>query len=116
MHTLNVDCDFGSFRFNELELVLLLAIQPQALCHIHVCHDFGPLTVLVSVLPHTVVCTSIGPHVYTEAVFFVELVLALVASTILPMVQALSMHLSIDPFALVARLAICMDELALPVE
>ena len=28
VHILNVDCDFGSFRFNELELVLLLAIQP----------------------------------------------------------------------------------------
>ena len=28
VHVLNIDCDFGSFRFNELQLVLFLAIQP----------------------------------------------------------------------------------------
>ena len=28
VHFLNVNCDFGSFRFNKLKLVLLLAIQP----------------------------------------------------------------------------------------
>lgn len=61
-------------------------------------------------------CTSIGPHVNTEAVFFVVLVLALVATPVLPMVQTLSVHLPVDPLALVAGLAICMDELALPVE
>ena len=46
-------------------------------------------------------CTSIGPHVNTEAVFFVVLVLALVATPVLPMVQTLSVHLPVDPLALV---------------
>lgn len=96
--------------------MLLLSVEPETLCHIHVRHDFGTLAVLVPLLPHAVVSTAVGPHIDAEAVLLIELVLALVATPIAPLVEALTVHLTVDPVAFVARLSVRMDQLALAVE
>ena len=67
---------------------------------------------LLTIAPHAVVNAPIGPHVCTEARLFVVLVLALVATAILPDVDAASVHLSVLPLALIAGLVLAVYQLS----
>ena len=89
--------------------MLFLTIKPEALCHVHVSEDFSSLSILVSVLPHAIVCATVCPHVHSKAVFFVTFVLSLVATPVTPLIETLTMHLAIDPFTLIAGLAVGVD-------
>ena len=55
---------------------------------------------------------SISPHVNAKTFFFIELVLALVATAIRPKIKALTMHLAILPLTLVAGIARWVCKLA----
>lgn len=96
--------------------MLCLAVEPEALSHLHISFHFGALAVLVTVFPHAIVGTSISPHVDTEAVLLIELIVTFVASAICPLVQATAVHGAREPVTLVTRLAICMLEFTISVK
>ena len=99
-----------------MKLILFLAIEPEALDHVHVGEDFSAFSILFAILPHAIVCTTVRPHVNTKAVLLVVLVLTLVSTPVTPLIETLTMHLAIVPFTLVAGLSKCMYKLALPME
>jgi hypothetical protein len=82
--------------------MLFLSVEPEALGHVHICHDFGTFSILISIFPHTVVRAAISPHIDSKAIFLIKFVLTLVATTVTPLVQALAVHLAIHPFAFIA--------------
>ena len=116
MHLLDKLCDFVAFGVQKLELVLFLAIHPEAFSHVHIGLYFGAFAILCAILPHSVVTASVRPHVHTEAVLLIMLIFALIATAIGPRVDATSMHLTILPLALVRRLARWVGQLAVAME
>ena len=70
---------------------------------------------LNSVAPHAVVNATIVPHVGAQARLFVVLILALVSTTILPDVDALTMHLASLPLSFIAGLILAVGQLAISV-
>ena len=58
---------------------------------------------LVTILPHAVVDSSIDPHVRTEAMFFVVDVITLEPPSIMPFVNSIPMHFVQFPFSIIAH-------------
>ena len=56
---------------------------------------------LLTIFPHTVIHSSISPHVGTKAMFLIVIVLTLISSAILPFVNTITMHFVQSPFAYV---------------
>jgi hypothetical protein len=60
-----------------------------------------PKTVLLSLVPPTLVLATVGPVVDTEAFFFVIFILTIVSHTVLIKVYAESVHVVLPPLSVV---------------
>lgn len=65
-------------------------------------YDISPETVLLALVPVTLVAALVSPSIDTEPMFLVIFVLPLVHPAIIPDVDAHAFHVIVEPFALVA--------------
>ncbi len=77
-----------------------LAVLPQTILDLVLLHDqVGAETVLLALVPVTLVTPAVSPDVDTETVLFVVLILAFVLSTIIPDINSQTFHIIVLPFS-----------------
>lgn len=64
--------------------------------------DYFTLSVSFAVGPLAIVFSAVCPGVLANSVLFVQLILSFVFSSVLPLVLAATMHLVVEPVALVS--------------
>ena len=85
---------------------------PESLAHLLVRVDVRAFTMLHTVFPVAVVDSTITPHVRTESLLFIILVFALVPTAVFPEIDAMTVHLAVFPFTLIACLLLFVRQFA----
>lgn len=87
------------FSFDDL--LVSLAIPPNALLDFSFLRDVGALAVHFTLFPATAVYSAVGPLVYADAISQIVYEVTFIFSTVRPGKHSLAMHASLDPLALV---------------